>query len=500
MSLFRALLEHYVDYLSAPEVLLTLSLVLGPILYTVYRDARDTSSPLANSPVPGCRRFGMRTGESNLRDQYKLSPSGTGSKAKVKALFTYPIKSCGGIELPASEVDNTGLKFDRVFTFAQQTSKQSEPDGVSEPTTEWQHEWRFITAREHPRLALLKTELWIPDLRLAASSLPAGHKRTESDDSSYGIGRSRSRGRKGTLVMESAGVDADMRRKFSMDINASDWAANGGCLLVSFPFEPDFNPLGLRTQTVNLKIPLLPTPERAALKSYTTENVMVWQDKASATNITNEIDGVALEKLKYFLGISKPLALFRRDDSTLRAVTRKLPEELADGRFSIGFPDSYSAHILNVASVRALDAELPQGASMKGRLDARRFRANVLIEGPPAFVEDKWQRASIGRCLRSATELSRRDRSMARKFNDGTISDEAEFLFGCGTARCTLPNVDPDTGIKDKNEPYTTLNRTRKIDENDPSKAYLGMQIVPLFEYGLIRVGDAVDVLESVHY
>lgn len=498
MSLFRALVEHYVDYLSAPEVIFTLTLVLGPILYSVYNESRGTFSPLASGPVPGCRRFGMRTGHSNLKDQHKQRPKGASSQARVKALFTYPIKSCGGVELPASEVDNTGLRFDRIFTFAQQQSKQGAPDGMSEPSTEWQHEWRFITSREHPRLALLKTELWIPDPRSAASSQTSGHKRAGSDDSSYGIGRSRSRGRTGTLVMESAGVDADMRRKFSMDVNASDWAANGGCLVVSFPFEPDFNPLGLRTETVSIKVPLMPTPERAALKSYTTENVTVWKDSAKSINVTSEIDGAALEKLKYFLGISKPLALFRRDDGALRAVTRNLPDELADGRFSIGFPDSYSAHILNLASVQALDAELPQEASMKGRLDARRFRANILIEGPAAFAEDKWQRASIGRCLRPSTQMARRDRSMARKFNDGTISDEAEFLFGCGTARCTLPNVDPDTGVKDKNEPYTTLNRTRKVDEKDPSKAYLGMQIVPLFEYGLIRVGDAVHVLEDV--
>lgn len=498
MSLFRALLEHYVDYLSAPEVILTLTVVTGPILYSVYKDSRGIFSPPASSPVPGCRRLGMRKGESNLKDQYKLPPSGTDSKSRVKALFTYPIKSCCGVELPASEVDDTGLKFDRLFTFAQQQSKQAAPDGVSEHSTEWQHEWRFITAREHPRLALLKTELWLPDPRLAASSPTAGHKRTASDDSSHGIGRSRSRGRKGTLVMESAGIDADLRRKFSMDINASDWAANGGCLIISFPFEPDFNPLGLRTETVSIKIPLTPTPERAALKTYITENVTFWKDKLTATNVTNEIDGTALEKLKYFLGISKPLALFRRDDSALRAVTRNLPEELADGRFSIGFPDSYSAHILNLASVRALDAQLPPGASMKGKLDARRFRANIFIEGPPAFAEDNWQRASIGRCLRPSTELSRRDRSVARKFNDGTISDEADFLFGRGTARCTLPNVDPDLGVKDEHEPYATLKRTRRTDEKDPSKAYLGMQIVPLFEYGLIRVGDTVNVYENV--
>lgn len=491
MSLWRALLEHYVDYLTAPGVLLTIGLVLGPILYGLYWDSASSTSTVLN-PIEGCRRFGMFDGQSNLKNQYGVSSSGSESQARVKALFTYPIKSCGGVELPASEVDATGLKYDRVFTFAQQHSKQDASDGTASG-----HEWRFITARECPRLALLKTELWIPDLRLASSKASESHKRTTSDDSSYGIGRSRSRGRKGTVVMESAGIDRDMRRKFSMDVNASDWAANGGCLIVRFPSEPAFNPLGLRSETVTLRIPLLPTPDRAASKGYTDEKVTIWKDVPTAVNVTSEIDGVALEKLKHFLGISKPLALFRRDESALRSVTRNLPEDLADGRFSMGFPDSYSAHILNIASVRALDVELPPHASMKGRLDARRFRANIFVEGPPAFAEDRWERASIGRCLRPQTELSRREKSVSRKFNDGTISDEAEFLFGMGTARCTLPNVDPDTGIKDRDEPYATLSRTRKVDESDPSKAYLGMQVVPLFEYGVVRVGDVVHVRQS---
>lgn len=498
MSVTSAFLEHYIEYLSAPGVLLTLLLVATPLLYSIYNSSLlDSPSAQQASPIPGCRRFGLPAGQSNLKNQYDQSKPDRA--ARIKALFTYPIKSCKGIELPASEVDSTGLKYDRMFTFAMLHSKQAPPGTASEPTSDWQHEWRFITARELPRLALVKTELWVPDLRKPAPTPSPGHVRHISDDTPLGD-RVRSRSRKGTVVLESAGIDADRDRRQSVPFIATDWRSNGGCLVISFPFEPDFNPLGLRTETVTIKVPLAPTLERAEAKGYTSEDVTVWKDCPQAMNITNEIPPPDLEKLRYFLGVGKPLGLFRKDESHLRPVTRSLPEDLADGRFEIGFADSYSAHILNVASVRALDASLPDDASMKHRLDARRFRANIYIEGPAAFEEDGWKRAAFGRCIQPRVDFSgeRGRSSMSAAYGDRTTPSKAEFLFGCGTSRCTLPNVDPDTGIKDKNEPYKTLMRTRKTIPSEPKGAFLGMQILPLLEYGIISVGDEVEVLESV--
>ena len=497
MTVTSAFLEHYIEYLSAPGVLLTLLLVATPLVYNIYNSSyHPSSSTQRASPIPGCRRFGLPEGQSNLKDQY--NQANTKRTARIKGLFTYPIKSCRGIELPASEVDSTGLKYDRMFVFAQMHSKQASPEPISEPSSDWMHEWRFITARELPRLALVKTELWVPDLRKPAPTPSPGHVRHISDETPLGD-RVRSRSRKGTVVLESAGIDADRDRRQSVPFAATEWRSNGGCLVISFPFGPDFNPLGLRTETVTIKVPLAPTLERAEAKGFTSEDVTVWKDCPQAMNITNEIPARDLEKLRYFLGVSKPLGLFRKDESHLRPVTRSLPEDLADGRFEIGFADSYSAHILNLASVRALDASLPDDASMKNRLDARRFRANIYIEGTEAFEEDRWKRAAFGRCIQPRVDFSgeRGRASLSAAYGDTPTPGKAEFLFGCGTSRCTLPNVDPDTGIKDKNEPYKTLMRTRKTIPSQPKGAFLGMQILPLLEYGIISVGDEVKVVES---
>ena len=486
MSLASAFLQHYVEYLSAPAILVTLLLVVAPICYAVYNDRPSSGSSIKASQIQGCRRFGLPAGQSNLKDQFTPGPATSNKTARVKALFTYPIKSCHGVQLPASEVQNTGLKYDRMFTFAQLHSKQ-----------EAEHEWRFITAREVPRLAILKTELWVPDLRTPGPKQPRGHVRQVSDDTSAGD-RGRSRSRKGTVTLESAGIDAERRRKLSIPFIAEDWRSNGGCLVITFPYEPRFNPFGLRTETVTIRIPLKPTPERAEAKMYTTQEIKVWKDYPQTTNVTNEIDQASQEKLKKFLGVSKPLALFRQDDRQLRHVTRNLPEHLADGRFRVGFADSYPLHVLNIASVRALDSNMPDDTTLKGCLDARRFRANVYIEGPAAFDEDTWKRASFGRCIQPRLDLARgrSAHSTDDDEDDGSGPGRAEFMFGCGTSRCTLPNVGPDTGVKDKSEPYKTLMRTRKTDEKQPKAAFLGMQVIPLFEHGLVSVGDEIEVLE----
>ncbi|KAL1583608.1 hypothetical protein WHR41_07760 [Cladosporium halotolerans] len=495
MSLALALLDHYIEYLSAPGVLATVALIVAPLFFTIYKDVSPASSKLRTDSLSGCRRFGLPDGRSNLKDQFSQSaPINDGQRPRVKALFTYPIKSCRGIELPASEIESTGLRYDRMFTFAQLHTKPAPSNSPAETSSDGEQEWRFITARELPRLALVKTELWVPDMRKQAPIQSINHTRNISDDSTE-ISKSRSRSRKGTVVLESAGIDAERRRKLSVPSIASDWASNGGCLIISFPYQPDFNPIGLRTETVTIRIPLAPTPERAEAKMYTSEAVTVWKDRPQATNISNEIDPSSLEKLRRFLGVRKPLALFKRDDTRLRPVTRNLPQDLADGRFEIGFSDSYCAHILNLASVRALDANLPASANMKHRLDARRFRANIYIDGAPAFEEDGWRRAALGRCIQPRMDFEGNGRGRSATSHARGVA-KAEFLFGCGTSRCTLPNVDPDTGMKDKNEPYGTLMRTRKTRGEEPGAAFLGMQVLPLVEYGILSVGDEVDVLE----
>src|SRR3954467_8933480 len=72
----------------------------------------------------GCRRLGLPPGQSNLDDEFDPKygegfPSDQKDQGRrtwrVKALFTYPLKSCGAVELQLSNVVPAGLEFDRQF-------------------------------------------------------------------------------------------------------------------------------------------------------------------------------------------------------------------------------------------------------------------------------------------------------------------------------------------------------------------------------------------------
>lgn len=72
---------------------------------------------------------------------------------KIESLFVYPVKSCAGIELKRAQVTSRGLLFDREWMVVT-------PQG------------RFLTQRENPRLALVRTALRDDTLQLTAPGLP----------------------------------------------------------------------------------------------------------------------------------------------------------------------------------------------------------------------------------------------------------------------------------------------------------------------------------------
>lgn len=261
--------------------------------------------PLA-APV-GCRKIGLR-GRSNLHDQYskKYSSGNDSPDSKqwtIKALFIYPIKSCGPVELEQSDIVVKGLRYDRRFTFAQYST--------SLPTLEGKvtSEWKFITQRSFPRLAKVETELWVPD-----PSVP--------------------------------GYDEN-----------GEWAKSQGCLVVRFPFTPDtdYSIQGIKNigkilaaklegknePMVELRIPFNPDAERATKNQYRKEKMTIWKDSPVALNMSGEIPDEVMAQLKYTLGVANPLALFRIDEEKPREVFRNAPKKKDIGfQPVIGMSDS----------------------------------------------------------------------------------------------------------------------------------------------------------------
>jgi uncharacterized protein YcbX len=450
-------------YVAPATLLITLLVCLFPVIVALVLALSQREAPLP--PPVGCRKLGIN-GRSNLHDQYSrlYARGGTrtpGNPWTVKALFIYPLKSCAPIELEKSEVFRTGLKYDRQFTLGQYVT--------SLPTMEGKvhSEWQFMSQRKFPRLAKVETEIWVPD-----PSAPG----------------------------------------YSKD---GEWVQSEGCLLVRFPFSPDsdFSLDGLKNYgkilaaklagrsepMLEFRVPFNPTKERMKNKGYMSQEIRIWKDAPQALDVSPDIDREILAKLKYTLGTSNPVALFRIDPENPRQVFKNAPKKADVGfQTTIGMQDSvpttssklvgarltrvqYPVHILNLASVHDIAANTPRRPGpyqvQFPTINALRFRANIYITGPPAFHEDDWARARISSPPSSSTKTS------------------VDMHMCCRTTRCKLPNVDPETGEADRNEPLTTLRKYRIIDEGSKSPC-LGMQVTPL-EAGEVSIGDYVEVLAT---
>jgi uncharacterized protein YcbX len=123
---------------------------------------------------------------------------------------------------------------------------------------------------------------------------------------------------------------------------------------------------------------------------------------------------------------------------------------------------------------------LPHTSRLKAKLSPLRFRANIYVSGAPAFAEDQWKRIMLGQAG-----------------DPGDVASDSEFHVACRTARCALPNVDPESGLRDREEPQSTLKKNRVVDEGAKPHAVLGLSMIPLFKRGWLKVGDQVEVIES---
>lgn len=350
---------------------------------------------------------------SNLEDEYderysqRVEPGKDedGSpRWRIKALTTYPIKSCKGVELESSNVMGTGLDYDRQFCLAEYIT----PTSVKADATEAERapKWVFRTMREgkYNILTKIKPEIWVVD----------------PNSPSY-----------------------------SPDLEE---VSSGGVLLVRYP-KPKLGGvlgliaalgsyLGLYNLEGFFKAPLSP-PEN---HSYPRTEVRLWKDFPIAIDL-----GVHLpQEFKQFINAQNPLTLFRIDPVHYRQVFRCAPHKDELGFQPVtGFSDTYPLHLLNLASVQDLGTRTAYAIP---KLTARRFRPNIIIQGPAAYEEDSWKRLRI---------------------------NGVDIFASSRAPRCRLPNVDPDSGERHPTEPDKTIRSVRRIDQGDPNKGCLGMQLVP---------------------
>lgn len=341
-------------------ILVLYPLFLIPAVLFWYRGLRRRRS---TSDVPaGCTRLGLK-GASHILDEFdKKYDKGNDDQStwRVKALFAYPIKSCAGIELDEAEANVEGFTYDRKFAFAEWLT----PPGKKEPI------WTFRTLRQngYEKLALVRPEVWIP--------------------------------RQGNTTTQ-----GNLRRV------EQEW-----CLIIRYPNVPSgiLAPVdrlmlkwGLIPKENAFRVPLHPGKNH----KYPIETVNIWKDHPEWINMVEHIPN----DFKEWLGVKNPLALFRAAPENYRNLFRCAPRKEEVGfQPVVAFPDSYPLHLLNIASVHEVGKHVDQAID---RLSLRRFRPNILMEGPPVYDEDDWKRIAIGgNHLYSSCHTTRCKVCMSRAF------------------------------------------------------------------------------------
>ena len=409
---------------------------------------------LNSKKLPHLRNAANDTG-SNLEDETdrkydKAEDNSTPASVRIKALCIHPIKSCRPIEVKRALLTKTGFAYDRCFSFAIEKTPG---------------DWRFLSQRTKPGMALIEQHLWLPH--------------ADSDPTHASV-------------------------------------KSGGVLSISFP-DPDPSSTLKRAiavletgrlsaqPQVSFTIPLRPTSEQIDDWGLRIKAFGVQERKSSGLDYSDvPAFAAVLPKLRRYLQLSakENLTLMACTPDTLApADTNLAPLEHIGTPSKLCYTDEQPLHIINLPSVHAVSELLPPENQP---LSARRFRPNMFITGASAFSEETWKRFRV---------LPQRSRSK-------TVAPPSMSVV-CRTARCTMPNVEPHSGHisyenpppgrkRGKPQPSTTVAEHRMVEDkqvNPIALGYMGMHcVIEDSTFGqdssgdnevYVEVGDEIEVFET---
>ena len=175
-------------------------------------------------------------------------------------------------------------------------------------------------------------------------------------------------------------------------------------------------------------------------------DVTVWDDTMPAKPVSNEAD----EWFSKLIG--KPVQLLYMHKESVRQADPRYAINKSD---KVSFADGYPILLISEASLNQLNDLATKNVPMN------RFRANVIVKGDEAHIEDKV------RCLKVG---------------------EQEWYGVKPCARCAMTTIDQDTAEKGK-EPLLTLSKYRRVE----TKILFGENFIPM-EEGEIHIGQELRI------
>lgn len=232
----------------------------------------------------------------------------------------------------------------------------------------------------------------------------------------------------------------------------------------------------------SLSLPLNPSQEW--LKENTKPAVVnVWGVDTEALVYT---DSNIQTLFRDFIGQGTDVFLAVMDPDKPRICRGNAAPDVLGREATINFPDEMPIQIASEASIADLNTRLKERGIEE--ITIERFRPNIVIKGAEAWSEDNWKTVRING---STAPLSS---YLPSALSSLTGSIDIDVASRC--PRCTIPNVNSETGEKSIKEPFDTLMTFRRVDEGVKWFPCFGMLCIPRSE-GEIAVGMRFEVLTT---
>ncbi|GAA93628.1 uncharacterized protein L969DRAFT_91293 [Mixia osmundae IAM 14324] len=236
----------------------------------------------------------------------------------------------------------------------------------------------------------------------------------------------------------------------------------------------------------SFSVPLRPTDETLAQWNIL-EGFDLWGDSCEGVIVQSLAQMTDLnakspsELLSAFVG--RPVKLVMKT-AKLRRMAADIPLDPNSLEYPGGgvvrYPDFAPFLICSTASIADSEAHVHAHAA-KGsewaapqskRLLVERFRPNVIVQGVSVpWGEDHWLESTIG--------------------------DQGRFYTPLRCPRCMFPNVDVESGIRDKQMPNNAMRKYRIVEAASKGTYCFGMYMIPARAAGILRLGDEVKVTRA---
>lgn len=186
------------------------------------------------------------------------------------------------------------------------------------------------------------------------------------------------------------------------------------------------------------------------------QKVTLWGDSCVGLDCGDE----AALWLSQFLEANCRLVYFPEKE------VRQVDLDYANQGDKTAFSDGFPFLLISEPSLADLNTRLHK--SKQKSVEMRRFRPNIVVSGCQPFEEDNWKKIQVGDTI-------------------------LRVVKPC--SRCTIPNVDPTTGIRG-NEPSQTLKEYRLWDHPQIGKKIFFGQNVIAESIGHFEIGMPVTIIE----